>query len=121
MIPHPSSAPGPSVDVLHPSAPRDSPQQVAAPLLETINLTYCSALASFSFDTPRLATILCAGCKLLTDLAVTSALKSCPAIRTFELSGCMRLSKEALVSVEWECRRAQAAWDSKHGSKRESD
>ena len=61
---------------------------VHCPLLELLNLTYCTALASLELRCPRLATLLCAGCKALQPAAASAVLQACPALRSFDLTGC---------------------------------
>ena len=59
--PNPNPNPNPKTN----PNPNPTPNQVSVhcPQLELLNLTYCTALATLELRCPRLATLLCAGCK----------------------------------------------------------
>tara|TARA_B110001452_G_scaffold242393_1_gene225167 strand:+ start:213 stop:2873 length:2661 start_codon:yes stop_codon:yes gene_type:complete len=78
---------------------------IMCPLLTTLNLTYCTALKELTLECPQLASLLCAGCKALREDAVLEAVQACPALRTFDLTGCALVGEGVLTRVEAHCRR----------------
>ena len=72
-----------------------------------LNLTHCVDVTSVSLATPKLSTLLCAGCKRLPDEQIKTVLQSCPALRTIDLKGCPLITDGTRQAAEQMLRTRQ--------------
>ena len=72
-----------------------------------LNLTHCVDVTSVSLATPKLSTLLCAGCKRLPDEQIRAVLQSCPALRTIDLKGCPLITDGTRQAAEQMLRTRQ--------------